>query len=432
MKFKPFLIGLLVFLVVSLILVFPYIKDELKVSQQEKVEEIIEVDSVEISLPEPEKLYGFYVDSLEIKESKVKRNQNLASILKDYHVDQHALHELSIASKKVFDVRKIQPNKKITIFSLPDSLKTVKALVYEPSKEEYVVYNLKDSIFVESVKKEVQVSIKSICGVIESSLALTMDELGLTPQMTNDFADVFAWQIDFFHLYPGDKFRVIYEERSIEDEVIGIGNILAAEFEHNQNPFYAFRYDQGTGVDFFDEDGNSLRKALLRYPVKFSRISSRYSGRRFHPVQKRWKAHRGTDFAAPKGTPIRSVGDGIIMKANYQKYNGNNVKVKHNSNYETGYLHMSKIASGIRPGVKVKQGQIIGYVGSTGLAKGNHVCFRFWKNGVQVDALNVEIPPSEPIYEENLTQYNHIKDSLFVQLNKINYPIPSNLLAGTD
>jgi murein DD-endopeptidase MepM/ murein hydrolase activator NlpD len=160
----------------------------------------------------------------------------------------------------------------------------------------------------------------------------------------------------------------------------------------------------------------------LKYPLEFSRISSRYSGRRYHPVQKRYKAHRGTDFAAPKGTPIRSVGDGIIVEARYKKYNGNYVKVKHNSTYSTQYLHMSKIASGIRPGVKVKQGQTIGFVGSTGLATGNHLCYRFWKNGVQIDALKVKLPPSEPVSEDNKASFIARRDQLMEALDAIDNP----------
>jgi murein DD-endopeptidase MepM/ murein hydrolase activator NlpD len=258
---------------------------------------------------------------------------------------------------------------------------------------------------------------------------MSMIDLELPPTLTNEFADIFAWQIDFFHLYPGDKFKVIYEEEQIDGERIKISEIKGAYFQHSGNDYYAVYYDQGNGFDYFDEDGNSLRKALLRYPVKFSRISSRYSGRRYHPVQKRYKAHRGTDFAAPAGTPIRTVGDGIIVEARYGKFNGNFVKVKHNGNHTTGYLHMKKFASGIRPGVKVKQGQIIGFVGKTGLAKGNHVCFRFWKNGFQIDALKVNLPPSEPILEENRAEFDMFNERMITALDIISYPEDQLLIA---
>ena len=249
-----------------------------------------------------------------------------------------------------------------------------------------------------------------------------MEGLGLSPQLTNEFVDVFAWQIDFFRLQKGDKFKLIYEDHLEEGESIGTGRIKSIYFEHFDNPYYAFYFDQGDGIDYFDEEGNSLRKALLKYPLDFTRISSRYSGNRYHPVQKRWKAHRGTDFAAPKGTPIRSVGVLIIFDARYCKYNGNFVKVKHYSTYTTQYLHMSKIKSGIKRGTKVKQGQIIGYVGSTGLAKGNHLCYRFWRNGVQIDALKVDLPPSAPISPENESNFNQRKLAMMTQLDAIQFP----------
>src|SRR5690606_21799455 len=240
--------------------------------------------------------------------------------------------------------------------------------------------------------------------------------------LTNRFVDIFGWQVDFQRLQRGDKFKLLYEERQVEGVSIGIGKINGIYFEHFDQPFYAFPFDQGEGIDYFDEDGKSLRKALLKYPIQFTRISSRYNKNRFHPVQKRWKAHLGTDFAAPTGTPIRSVGDGIVLEARYKSNNGNYVKIRHNATYTTQYLHMSKIAPGIRPGVKVKQEQVIGYVGSTGLATGPHLCYRFWKNGVQVDALRVELPPSQPIQDEYMEAFDSVRTTLIDKLNHIPFP----------
>jgi len=282
-----------------------------------------------------------------------------------------------------------------------------------------VVYQLKDTILAYKRQKIVETIEKQISGVIQNSLYVDMMAKGGTPQLVNELADVFGWQIDFFRIQKGDLYKVIYEEKIVEGEVVEMGNIRGAYFNHFGNDFYGILYDQGNGNDFFDEDGNSLRKAFLRAPVEYSRISSRYSGRRFHPVQKRWKAHLGTDYAASRGTPIRATGDGIIVEARYKKYNGNYVKIKHNGTYTTQYLHMSKIGSGIRPGVKVKQGQTIGYVGSTGLATGNHVCYRFWKNGSQVDARNVYIPPSEPIKEDHKDTYTNIMNQVRTELDSI-------------
>ena len=385
--------------------------------------EIVQTDTVIVPDPGPKKLlYGMIVDSMVVIEDKIKRNQNISEILAAYNVSHQDIFKLANVSKKVFDVRKIVANKKYTLICHPDSLKTVKAFVYEHNPAEYVVFNLQDTISVEKRQKEIEIVEKGVSGVIASNLAVTMSQLGLSAQLTNDFVDVFAWQVDFFRLQKGDRFKLIYEDHLVEGKSIGTGRIKSIYFEHFGNGFYAFYYDQGDGIDYFDEDGKSLRKALLKYPLDFTRISSRYSGNRFHPVQKRWKAHRGTDFAAPKGTPIRSVGDGIVVEAKYGKYNGNYVKIKHNSTYTTQYLHMSKIKKGIKRGVKVKQEDVIGYVGSTGLAKGNHLCYRFWKNGVQIDALRVELPPSAPIAEDNRVEFEAKRDLMMAQLEAIAFP----------
>jgi murein DD-endopeptidase MepM/ murein hydrolase activator NlpD len=234
--------------------------------------------------------------------------------------------------------------------------------------------------------------------------------------------DIFGWVVDFQRLQKGDKFKLIYQENQVEGVSIGIKQIDGIYFEHFGNDYYAFPFDQGDGVDFFDENGKSLRKALLKYPIEFTRISSRFNLNRFHPVQKRWKAHLGTDFAAPRGTPIRSVGDGIVLEAQYKSNNGNYVKIKHNSTYTTQYLHMSKIASGVRAGTRVRQGETIGYVGSTGLATGPHLCYRFWKNGRQVDALRADLPASQPVKKDRLESFETIKQQLTEKLHAIPFP----------
>ena len=249
--------------------------------------------------------------------------------------------------------------------------------------------------------------------------------MNISNDLTNKFVDIFAWIVDFQRLQKGDQFKLIYEENLVDEVPIGIGRILGVYFEHSNNGYYAFPFDQGDGEDYFDENGNSLRKALLKYPIEFTRISSRYSKSRFHPVVKVFRPHLGTDFAAPTGTPIRSVGDGIIEEAQYKTNNGNYVKVRHNGTYTTGYLHMSKIASGITVGARVRQGQTIGYVGSTGLATGPHLCYRFWKNGVQVDALLVELPPSMPVKTEAFPAFETVKEIIIKRLQLIPFPSAS-------
>jgi murein DD-endopeptidase MepM/ murein hydrolase activator NlpD len=247
--------------------------------------------------------------------------------------------------------------------------------------------------------------------------------MNISHDLTNKFVDIFAWQVDFQRLQKGDQFKLIYEENLVEEKSVGVGRILGVYFEHSNNGYYAFPFDQGDGLDYFDNEGNSLRKALLKYPIEFTRISSRYSKSRFHPVVKVFRPHLGTDFAAPTGTPIRSVGDGIVEEAQYKTNNGNYVKIRHNGTYTTGYLHMSKIASGITPGTRVRQGQTIGFVGSTGLATGPHLCYRFWKNGVQVDALKVELPPSQPVKADYFQNFEKVKTDLIQRLQLIPFPV---------
>ena len=417
--------ALFIFIFVTFIAILAYfLLPKLQVPatpQVDIVSPVEEKDTVEAKAP-PKMLYGMVIDSMLVIEDKIKRNQSLSDILSAYNVSYQTIYRLSEVAKDIFDVRKIAANKKYTLICTPDSLTSAKAFVYEASPVDYVVFNLEDSLTVEIKQKEVRLVEKSIAGVIEYSLAETMDALGITPQLTNNFVDVFAWQLDFQHLQKGDRFKLIYEDVMIGDESVGVGEIKAIYFEHFGNDYYAFQYNQGDGFNYYDEEGQSLRKALLKYPIEFTRISSRYTHNRFHPVQKRWKPHLGTDFAAPKGTPIRSVGDGIVLEAQYKGYNGNYVKIKHNSTYTTQYLHMFKIASGIRPGTRVKQGDVIGFVGSTGLATGNHLCYRFWKNGQQVDALQVDLPPTEPIMPEEQNAYEAVKNSLIGQLNEITYP----------
>ena len=377
---------------------------------------------VEVDIVEPTLLYGMVVDSLHVTEGVVRRDQHFTDLLSGFYVSPEIYRQFHFVPRGIFDFRKIVANKKYTVLSERDSLKTAKAIIYEPNAIDYVVFHLEDTLLVEVCHREVTTQEKTVTGVIESSLSETIEKLGITHELTNRFVDIFAWQVDFQRLQKGDKFKLIYEENLVDGATIGIGEIKGVYFEHFGNGYYAFPFDQGDGLDYFDEEGNSLRKALLKYPIEFTRISSRYSRSRFHPVRKVYRAHLGTDFAASAGTPIRSVGDGIVLEAQYKSNNGNYVKVRHNATYTTQYLHMSKIASGIRPGARVRQGQTIGYVGSTGLANGPHLCYRFWKNGVQVDALKVELPPSQPIKEDSMGSFLQAAHKIAERLDGISFP----------
>jgi murein DD-endopeptidase MepM/ murein hydrolase activator NlpD len=386
--------------------------------------------TIPVEVKEPSLLYGMVVDNLTVIEDKIKRNENLGDILTEYNVPASIIHQVSQLSRNIFDVRKIAPNKKYTLICDQDSLKTAKAFVYEPNPIEYIVFRFEDTLWVDVCKRDVVIAEKSIAGEIKSNLSETIEELGISHELTNRFVDVFGWQVDFQRLQKGDKFKLIYEEAQVEGVSVGIKQINAIYFEHFGSPYYAFPFDQGEGVDYFDEEGKSLRKALLKYPIEFTRISSRYTMSRFHPVQKRWKAHLGTDFAAPRGTPIRTVGDGVVEEAQYKSNNGNYVKVRHNGTYTTQYLHMSKIADGIRAGMKIRQGQTIGYVGSTGLATGPHLCYRFWRNGVQVDALKVELPPSQPVKKDYIDAFESVKAELTKKLEAIPFPVQADPIAS--
>lgn len=379
---------------------------------------------------EPQLLYGMVVDNYTIIEDKIKRNERLGDILEEYNVPANLIHQVSQLSRQIFDVRKIAPNKKYTLLcDQQDSLKTARVLVYEPNQIDYIVFRFEDTLWVDVCKRDVVILEKSIAGEIRSNLSQTIEELGISHELTNRFVDIFGWQVDFQRLQKGDKFKLIYEEAQVEGVSVGIKQINGIYFEHYGSPYYAIPFDQGEGPDYFDAEGNSLRKALLKYPIEFTRISSRYSMSRFHPVQKRYKAHLGTDFAAPSGTPIRSVGDGIVEEAQYKANNGNYVKVRHNGTYTTQYLHMSRIADGVRAGTKVRQGQTIGYVGSTGLATGPHLCYRFWRNGVQVDALRVELPPSQPVRKEAMESFDKVKQAIIMKLDVIPFPLQQESVA---
>ncbi|HCW06037.1 MAG TPA: peptidase M23 [Cytophagales bacterium] len=380
----------------------------------------IAVDSSKlVTIEKPVIKYGMKVNGMEVKEGFVKRNQIFVELLKGTFVKAEVLKQLTLLPRSVFDFRKVNSSKKYALIHQTDSAQTAVALVYEPDPVHYTIFHLQDSLVVENHEREVKTEEKSVTGVIASSLSETIASMNITNELTNKFVDVFGWQVDFQHLQKGDRFKLIYEEKLVEDQPFGIGNILGIYFEHFGHGYYAFPFDQGEGLDYFDEEGKSLRKALLRYPIEFTRISSRYTNSRFHPILKVFTPHLGIDFASAVGTPIRTVGDGVVQEARYSANNGNYVKIRHNGTYSTAYLHMSKIASGIVAGTTVRQGQTIGYVGTTGLSTGPHLCYRLWRNNVQVDALRIELPPSKPVDKKNWKKFEDIVVMTTVKLQSI-------------
>lgn len=354
---------------------------------------------------EGELAFGIPTEEYTIHTGEIRSNQFLADVLLKYKMSYPEIDALVRASGDVFDARRIVPGDQYTVLCKRDSTGKPAYFIYEPNELEYIVFDLRDSVRVYKEERPVTEELKWAEGVIESSLYESFQKIGVSPVLALKLSDLYAWSIDFYRIQKGDRFRVQYTERQVDGEAIGIGDVKACVFVHSDERFYAFEHDLDSIWDFYDEQGNSLRKAFLKAPLKFSRISSGYSNRRFHPVQKRWKAHRGTDYAAPKGTPILAVGDGKVIERKYGKYNGRYVKIRHNGTYTTQYLHMSAFAKNVNVGSYVRQGEVIGYVGSTGLATGPHVCFRFWKNGKQVDHRKEKLPPSKPIPAEHLENY---------------------------
>lgn len=380
----------------------------------ETTELIVPIDTVaSIS----KSFYGLDSSSFHVKRGRFGRNEFIATVLLENQLSYPEIQKLEEKARDVYPVNKIQANQQYTILCNKDSLQKAAYFIFETDPANYIVYDFTDSIAVYKGEKETEIRIRESAGIINSSLYQTIAENDMDILLAIELGDLYAWTVDFYRIQKGDYFKVIYEEKYVEGVRFGTGKIHAALFGHRGENFYAFRFKQDSIFDYYDENGNSLRKAFLKAPLKFSRISSRYTKKRFHPVQKRWKAHLGTDYAAPSGTPILSTGNGEVIASQYSQYNGNYVKIKHNSVYTTQYLHMSKRA--VNKGQRVKQGDVIGYVGSTGLATGPHVCYRFWKNGSQVDPYKQKLPASTPIHEDYRNQFFIKKDSLFDILDKI-------------
>lgn len=358
-----------------------------------------------IVVPKIIQKFGYIYNGYKVVEDTIKKNESFGEILYRNHVDFSEIHNIVESSKDSFDVRRLRTGKPYTVLAKNDSTEKAQVFIYQPSKTEYVVIDFTDSIQAQKYKKKIKTVTKTATGIIKSSLSEAMDDQGLDYALVNEMSDIYAWAIDFFHLQKKDNFKVIYEEKFVDDTVyVGIGKVRAAYFEHKKTPFYAFNFvtDSTKNIaDYYDDEANTLRKQFLKAPLKFSRISSRYNLKRYIRYYGRVKPHRGTDFAAAVGTPILSTANGTVVESRYRGGNGNYVKIKHNSTYSTQYLHMRKRA--VKVGDFVKQGDVIGTVGMTGSTAGPHVCYRFWKHGQQVDPLRQKLPAAKPI-EESLKE----------------------------
>ena len=366
--------------------------------------------------------FGYTLNNYNVKKSKVKNGDSFGSILERNNLYYPQIYNIVQKVKKVYDIRKINIGKPYTILSSKDSLNTPQVFIYQPNKIDYVVVSLTDSLWAEKKSKAVKIKEFEAEGIITSSLSETMEKQKLSPLLSNELSEIYAWTIDFFRLEKGDNFKIIYSAKYIDDSIyVGLNRIHSAFFEHRGKPFYAieFETDPKRGiVEYFDENGKNLRRAFLRSPVQFSRVSSRYNlKRRIAYYGYRIRPHKGTDFAAAVGTPIRATASGTVTKSSYTRSNGNYVKIKHNGTYSTQYLHMDK--RGVKVGQFVKQGDYIGTVGMTGNTSGPHVCYRFWKNGRQVDPLKQKLPEAKPISKELKERYMVHMDPIKKQLDAI-------------
>nr|WP_111307863.1 peptidoglycan DD-metalloendopeptidase family protein [Confluentibacter sediminis] len=385
--------------------------------------EILENQSEELaSFPDIYE-FGFKLNDFIVKRDTIRKGDSFGEILERNRVGYPDIFQIANKARDTFDIRKLQIGKPYTLLCAKDSLETPKTFIYQPNLEEYVVINFSDSIHAYTSRKPIKYVEKTITGTITSSISQTLDEKGISPMLTNLLADqIYAWTIDFNRLQPGDRFKVIYTDKYIDDTIYaGIKEVKATIFEHKKESFYAFKFvtDSVKGsYDYFDEKAKNQKRPFLKAPVQFSRISSRYNlNRRIAYYGFALRPHKGTDFAAAVGTPIMATASGIVTESKYKGGNGNYVKIRHNSTYETQYLHMQKRK--VKVGDHVKQGEIIGWVGMTGNTGGPHVCYRFWKNGKQVDPLKEKLPQSEPISENLKGKYLTFIKPLKEQLDTI-------------
>ncbi|MDT0648605.1 peptidoglycan DD-metalloendopeptidase family protein [Autumnicola edwardsiae] len=385
---------------------------------EEKNEEVAVVKT-----PPQIKKYGFVLNDFEIVEDTIQPGDSFGNIMGEQGVSLAKVYEISDKVKDTFNPARIVAGKKYMILKARDSAQTPQFFVYEDNKIDYTVVGIGDEITAYKKQRPVSVKKREVSGVITSSLSEAMQDQGLSNLLVYELSNIYQWSIDFFRLQKGDQFKMVYHEKYIDDTIFaGIDRVEAAVFNHSDKPFYAFQYETDSITNkssYYDDEAKALQSFFLKAPLDYSRISSRYSKRRYHPVQKRWKAHLGTDYAAAHGTPIVSTADGTVIAASYTSGNGNYVKVRHNSKYTTQYLHMTK--RNVRNGQAVKQGDVIGFVGSTGLATGPHVCYRFWVNGKQVDPYRQNLPTAKHIEDARKEEYYAYIEPLKRQLENIPY-----------
>ena len=379
---------------------------------------------------EPELLYGIDIEGYTIENDTVRLGETIGGILGRRGISAVMVDRLDKTSKDIFPLRQIRADNAYTTFTrnYSDSLgehSVVDYVVYHRNAIDYVVFGFTgDSVSVVCGSRPIEIERKHCSASINSSLWGTIMENDLPYALAAEFEDIFQWTVDFFGIQPGDTFKVIYDEKFVDGSSVGIGRIWGAEFCSGGKQIYAIPYAQEEGkLRYWESDGASLRKQLLKAPLKYTRISSKFSRARLHPVYKVYRPHHGVDYAAPAGTPVHSVADGTVIFAGWDRGGGGNtIKIKHAGSLETGYLHLKSFAKGIKVGTRVSQGQLIGYVGSTGASTGPHLDYRIKKNGTPIDPLKVPQEPAEPIAEAHKARFEAVRDRVIAELNGTEIP----------
>lgn len=370
-------------------------------------------------------LYGICIDSLNVTEYPIKSGDNPASIFAGLGFSPAMADNISKAAAHVLDPTKLRAGMHYCTFTTIDTTATVRYIAFAKSLTDFAVIDLTaDTISAYEFNKNITLRRLYTEGTLNTSLWNMLKANGVDPLLAVKISEVFAWQIDFYDVKEDDSFQVLYDIAYIDDTIpLSIARVEAARFTHQGKDYFAIPFTQDSISEYFDEEGNSLRKAFLKAPLDLFRITSRFSNSRFHPILKRYRAHHGVDYAAPTGTPVKTIGDGTVIAKAFQSGGGNFVKIKHNSVYTTTYMHLSKFAKGLQVGQRVQQGEVIGYVGSTGLSTGAHLDFRVHKNGQPINPLTMEVPPGEPVKPELRDSFLLVKQRVFTELDsfRINY-----------
>lgn len=381
---------------------------------RKEASQVVEVIDIEESAAPA---LGFVPDSLDMRSGEVKNGQFFSTLLGGLGLSQQEAYNLTEATKEVFDVKTLRVGKQYRAY-YKDSV--LKYLVYDRDKASSIVFDCTAPYGAWVYEKPVTVEQRYADVTISSSLWVDMRAAGVSPLLIVSLSDIYAWTVDFFALQKGDRFRVLYEERMCDGEVIAVDTVRYAVFSHGGDDFPMVMFDQKDGGNmWWNEKGESMRKAFLKAPLNYSRISSGFSYARKHPVTRKVQPHTGVDYAAPAGTPVMTIGDGVVTSVKYEGAGGNTVRIRHNSVYSTAYLHLSKYAKGLKAGQRVRQGEVIGYVGSTGRSTGPHLDFRVWKNGTPINPLKMESPPAEPIKDSNKEAFAETSAKYKAQIDSI-------------